>query len=187
MQEAENILRILKETRKALNDNDFYKIKLLSDQTVHTATVYQDPDNIITAVLVYSLGKIMERENYKQMPDWDEFFKSFLINLDIAIKALEKKDIEKFRESVGKIRNSINKISGHLSEYIRDIFQKAEINKAFKMYEHGLSSERTAEVLGISLWDLSSYIGQSTVSEARLNEGLPIKKRIKFVEDIFAK
>lgn len=185
MQEVDNVLRILKETKKAINEGDFYRIKFLSDQTIHTATVYQDPDNIIVAVLVYSISKIMSRENYKQMKGWDEFYSAVIKNLDVSISSLEKKDIEKFRESVGNIRELINKISGSLSEYIKDVFKKAEINKAFKIYEHGLSSEKTAELLGVSLWDLSSYIGQSTVSEARLNDSMPVKNRIKLAESFF--
>jgi len=64
-------------------------------------------------------------------------------------------------------RNSINFISGNLSNYIKDIFEKARINKAFKLYEHGLSSQQTAELLGISSWDLASYIGQSSISESK--------------------
>ncbi|MDH3353428.1 MAG: hypothetical protein OEL87_03195, partial [Nanoarchaeota archaeon] len=64
-------------------------------------------------------------------------------------------------------------------------FRKAEINKAFKLYEHGLSSEQTAELLGVSLWDLASYIGQSHISEAKIAISMPIAKRIKIAEDIF--
>ena len=63
---------------------------------------------------------------------------------------------------------------------------KSRINKASKIYEHGLSMEQTAELLGLNLWDLSSYIGQSPVSEVRLNESIPVEKRIKFAQDIFS-
>ena len=59
---------------------------------------------------------------------------------------------------MGKIRNSINEIEGDLSVYLRDILYKAGINKAFKLYEHGLSAEKTASLLGVSLWDFAGYI-----------------------------
>jgi len=186
MKEADNILRIFIETRQALNEGNSFKIKQLSNQTTHSATISQDPDNIIVAVLVYAISKIIERENYKNLEGWDEFYYNLLKNWDSAIKSLEKKDIEEFRTILGKIRNSINRIGGNMKEYIQDIFLKSQINKAFKIYEHGLSAETTAELLGVSLWDLASYIGQSSISEGNLNQGIPVEKRIKTAEEFFA-
>jgi hypothetical protein len=182
MQEKENIRRILKETAIALKKTDGFKLKILSDQTNHSATIYQDPDNIIVAVLVYALGKITERENYKKMKGWNTFIKNISANLNKLVKAIDKNNLEEFRNLLGEMRDSINKIEGNLKDYISDVFYKAEINRAFKLYEHGLSSQKTAQLLGISLWDLSSYIGQSTISEAKLSEPMPVKKRVEIME-----
>jgi hypothetical protein len=186
MREVENVLRILKDTRRFFQSDNPFEIKNLSNQTIHSATISQDPDNVIVAVLVYSFAKILERSNYRNIEGWNEFYNNVIKNLDLTIKALESNDIDKCRVSLGKIRNSINKLDGDLSRYIRDIFYKAEVNKAFKMYEHGLSSEQTAELLGISLWDLSSYIGQSTISDAKVSESIPVKDRVKIAEEIFS-
>lgn len=186
MKEVSNILRIFRETKHALAENDPYKIKKLSNQTIHTATISQDPDNLVVAVLVYAVSKIMEREHYREMPEWKIFYPALIKDWDSAIKSLEQNNVEKFRVAVGHIRNSLNKISDGLGDYIKDVFRKAEINKAFKIYEHGLSSQQTAELLGVSLWDMASYIGQSSVSEARLAQSMPVKKRIKIAEEIFS-
>ena len=62
MQERENVLRIFEETKRAVETNDTFKLKQLSDQTNNTASRTQDPDNITTAVIIYSIGKILERE-----------------------------------------------------------------------------------------------------------------------------
>ena len=186
MKEADNVLRILKATRRAISNGDIYEMKRLSGQTIHTAAISQDGDNIIVAVLVYALSKIFEREHYQTMEGWKEFHAVFARNFDLAIKSLEKDDIERFRVAIGQIRNSLNTLSGDLGHYMKDVFYKAEINKAFKLYEHGLSSEQTAKLLGVSLWDLSTYIGQSTISESHVGESLPVDKRIKIAEDIFS-
>lgn len=185
LQEAENVLRIMKESREALEKKDSYKLKVLSDQTLHTATIYQDADSIVVAVLTYSIAKIVERENYQKLEGWDIFYSTLLKNIDSAILSLETGDYTKFMDYLGKIRNSINKIEGDLSNYIKDIFYKAQVNKAFKLYEHGLSAEQTASILGVSLWDLATYIGQTTVSESHLNEVIPVKDRIKLAESFF--
>lgn len=185
MQEVDNVIRILKGVLSSIRKGDVSRIKHLSNETIHSATISQDPDNLIVAVLVYSVGKVMERSHYHEMEGWDAFHKSLIKNLQEVVDNLEKNNIEKARVDLGEIRNSIAEISGNLRIYISDVFRKAEINKAFKIYEHGLSAEKTAEMLGISLWELSSYIGQSSISEASVTKTLPIKERIKFVEEIF--
>lgn len=185
MQEVDNVIRILKETEVAFQKKDAFGLKNLSNQTMHTSTVYQDSDNIIVAVLVYVLGKILERPNYARMDGWQEFQENISKNLRLTIKSLEANDLEKFRTYIGKVRNSSNKIDSNLKDYIQDVFYKAGINKAFKMYEHGLSSEKTAELLGVSLWDLASYIGQTSISESSISEVVPTKVRIKMAEDFF--
>ena len=60
IEERDNVLRILKETKRALERGDASKLRLLSDQTINTASRTQDPDNIAVAVIVYSLSKIIE-------------------------------------------------------------------------------------------------------------------------------
>lgn len=184
MEEAENIILVLKEAKQAISSNNTSALKNLSDRTIHTASIYQDADNIIVAVVIYSIAKILERENYRDMKGWKEFYSLLNKNLDSAIKNLQAEDFDKFMSSMGKIRNSLNEIEGSLADYIKDIFYKAGINKAFKLYEHGLSAETTASMLGVSLWDLASYMGQTTVAESHLNEALPIKERIKKARQI---
>jgi hypothetical protein len=186
MKEVPNILRILKEARKAVEGDDANGLKNLSNQTVHSATVSQDADNVIVAVLIYSLGKVLERANYRNMEGWEKFYNSIMKNLDEATLALNKDNIESSRRSLGRIRNSLNEFEGDLGRYIKDVFRKAEINKAFKLYEHGLSTERTADILGINLWDLASYIGQSHIGDAKIGISMPVKDRIKVAEEFFA-
>jgi predicted transcriptional regulator len=184
MEEVGNVLRILIDTRKAIDSKDSFRIKQLSDQTIHSATIYQDPDNIIVAVLVYSLSKIVERDHLRTLPGWEDFYHGTLRNLDECIKAIKQGDLESFRKYEKFIRVSIEKIDGKLQEYIRDVFKKSQINKASKIYEHGLSLEKTSELLGVSIWELSQYVGQSNAGE--ISETLPVSKRIKIAEEIFS-
>ena len=75
MQEKENVLRIFEETKRAIEENDSAKIKSLSNQTINTASLTHDPDNIAVAVVVYSLSKIIEREGYRKLPGWSNFYR----------------------------------------------------------------------------------------------------------------
>ncbi len=185
MKENENILRILKETKRFVEEDKANELKTLSNQTIHVATISQDADNVVVAVLVYSLGKVMEREHYRDMEGWDEFYQAVVKNLGEAAVKLEKDDVVGARKNLGMIRNSLNKLEGDLGRYIKDVFRKAEINKAFKLYEHGLSSEKTAKLLGVSLWDMASYIGQSHIGDAKVAVSMDVKKRVAIAEGMF--
>ncbi|MEK6913884.1 MAG: hypothetical protein AABW47_04425 [Nanoarchaeota archaeon] len=185
MQEKENVLRILEETKQALKNNDAFKLKELSNQTVHTASMSQDSDNITITVIVYSLSKIIERTEYKTLQGWNSFYKTILSSVDNSINAIKTKNDKKLTESLTLIRNAISNLSGKLKFYIQDVFRKAEINKASKIYEHGISMEKTAHLLGITMFELASYAGQKQEMGVPLGQTLDVKSRIKIAEDMF--
>jgi len=135
--------------------------------------------------LVYSIGKVMERDHYREMEGWKKFYGDVVKNLGEAADNLGKDDVDSARDNFGAIRHSLNEIEGDLGRYIKDVFRKAEINKAFKLYEHGLSSGATAELLGVSLWDLASYIGQSHIGDAKVAISMPERERVRIVEEVF--
>jgi hypothetical protein len=177
------IHKVLIDTKEALKQKSSVELSHLSNATLHSAAVNQDALNIIVAVLVYALSKVFSRNYYTQLEGWDTFQTSLNASLDEMILACRKNDSKSVLLNAGKIRDSLNLIEGNLGVYIKDVFRKAEVNKAFKLYEHGLSSEQTAKLLGISLWELSSYIGQSTITEAHVSVTMPEKERIKIAED----
>lgn len=185
MKEAENVLRILRETQEAIKENNAAKIKNLSNQTINTASLAQDPDNILVAVVVYSLGKIFERENYHKMKGWNVFKKTVMSSLEKSIESLEKNDEKGFRNNFQTIENAISRLSGKLKKYIRQVFEKANISKASRIYEHGISMEQTAKLLGITMYDLADYAGKTGISDVPENKTLDAKSRIKLAMDIF--
>ena len=81
MKEDENILKILNSTKKAFQNNNSSELKYLSNQTINTASLTQDADNIAAAVIVYSLSKIIERQDYRTLPGWNNFYKKIILFL----------------------------------------------------------------------------------------------------------
>ena len=185
IKERDNLLWILKETKNAVKKNDVVKIKELSNHTLHTSSIQQDSDSVAVAVIIYALSKIIERRKYTYYKEWPSFYKNYLKGIEKAIQDLQKNDAENFREDIKKIRDEIGKLSGNFKKYIQDVFRKAEINKASRIYEHGISMEKTAKLLGITMWELAEYAGQTGVSDVNLTVTMPIKKRIKQAEEIF--
>ena len=176
MQESDNILRILEETKVALKEKDTLKLKQLSDQTNNTASRTQDADNIAVAVIVYSLGKILER-GY----NGDGLI---VKRIDDVIRSI-RKDGNLLKGNLKQLRAEIGKISPGMKKYIQDVFRKASINKASKIYGHGVSMENTAKLLGITVWELANYAGAKEVADAPENKTLGVGERIKIVTEIF--
>jgi len=183
--EKENILMILKNTRKALKTEDVLLLKEMSNRTIHGASVKRDPTSIIVAVTIYALSKIVERKKYTQYKEWPIFFSRISKDINNAIQHLEKKETKKFHEDMKNIRKAVNDLSGHLKTYIQDVFRHAQINKASRIYEHGISMAETSNLLGITQWELAEYIGKTGIADVDLSLTMPIKKRIKFTYQLF--
>jgi len=185
MYERENILRIFQEAKEAVSRSDSAKIKNLSNQTTNSASLTHDPDNITVAVIIYSLSKIIEREDYKKLPGWSKFYNIYIGTIDRIIEALKKKDDKAFSNDIQLIRDAMGKLSGKLKVYISDVFRKASINKASRIYEHGISMEKTAKLLGITLFELASYAGEKEASDVPESKTINVKSRIKLAEEFF--
>jgi len=101
------------------------------------------------------------------------------------ISSIKKNDSKMFQQHLKEMMSGIGKLSEHLRRTIEDLFRKARINKASKVYEHGLSMGTTAKLLDISLWELAEYSGQTGVSDMPLTRTMDVKKRLKIAMDIF--
>lgn len=185
MQERENLLDILQKTKQAVKQEDVVLIKELSNRTIHSASIYSDIDNIAVAVIVYAISKIVERKEYHGYKEWPDFFQAVMNGLDAAMGALKQNDKIKFRNSLTEIRKRIGKISGKLHDYIEDVFRKAQINKASRIYEHGVSMQQTADMLGITIFELAEYAGKTGIADVDLSITRNIKERIKIAEEVF--
>jgi len=81
--------------------------------------------------------------------------------------------------------SSVKGLSEELKRNVSDVFMKARINKASKIYEHGISMEATSKLLGVSIWELAEYTGQTNISDANYNKTIDIKKRVKTAMEFF--
>jgi len=185
--EKDNLLNIISSVIKAIDEKDIFTIKEMSNRTVHSASIFQDPNSISIAVIVYSLAKIYEREKYSKYKDWKNFEKLVLVNLKDAFSNINANRTEEFSQNLKLILDSIKKLSGHLKRYIEDVFRKARINKASRLYEHGISVEQTAKLLGITVFELAEYAGKTGIADVDLSITMPEKERIKIAIDFFEK
>lgn len=186
VEEVGHVKEVLEETRLALKQNDSIKLKELSNQTIHAASIYQDTDSISIAIITYSLSKILERKDGMRIKNWNKLMKKIDAFLSLAIKALKENNMGAFGNHLGMIRRSIESISPNLKSQIEEVMRKASINKASRIYEHGISLGQTASLLGLTQWELSQYTGQTKISDDNYNRTIDTKKRAKMALEFFS-
>ena len=184
--ECAHLSKVLEQTQQALKSKNSLQLKDLSNQTVHDSCHYQDEASITLAVLLYTLSKIVERNDFEKIKNWDLFVKKFNAILNLAVKAVNENKLEVYQNYIQQARKILESQSVNLKPYIQDVLRKAEINKGSKLYYHGLSLEQTSKLLGISQWELSEYIGQNDQRDEKQNQTLDVKQRAKMAMEFFS-
>ena len=179
-----HIIQVLTSTKRALMDEDPIKLRELSDQTIHSACGIQDEGSLTIVVLIYSLSKLIERKQQMHIKNWNKFVKKFNSDLDLAIKAIKDNRKDKFESYVIMARKTLTSVSINIRPYIQEIIRKASINKASKLYEHGISLGRTADILGLTQWELTEYTGQR--HEPIQHATIKVKQRVETALDFFS-
>ena len=186
MQEHEHVIDVLQKVKEAAKNEDVVALNELSNQTIHSSAIYQDTDNILVAVVVYSLAKLIQRKHSFPEKVFNKYFKYYLDTIEFSKVCVEKNDCDIFRNRVQEM-SDVPGLSNELKNSVKEVFRKARINKASKIYEHGISMQATAKLLGISIWELADYVGQGNISDYEENKTEDIKKRAKIAMEIFEK
>jgi len=162
-----HIIQVLESAKIAILQKDPLALKELSNQTIHSSCAQQDSGSITLAVLIYTLSKVIERKDYARVKAWDNFVKKFNSLFDLAIKAIKENRNGLYEGYLQKARQTLESISVNLKPYIQEVVRKASVNKASKIYEHGISLGQTANLLGVTQWELSEYAGQKSLQEGK--------------------
>lgn len=184
-EEAAHVLQVLKETQTALTNGDASKLRDLSNQTIHCASYIQDSGSITLAVVIYTLSKLIERSDHAKTTKWTQFVKKFNSWMSLAAKAQQEKKYEAYESYLEQARKSLTSMLGNLKPYIQEVLLKASINKASRIYEHGISLGKTAQLLGVTQWELSEYAGQKKSDDGGYNT-IDVKKRAQTALEFFA-
>ena len=174
----EDILAVLKQVITALKQEDYAKLTELSNHTIHDASIFQEDDPLTLAVLLYALSKIINRslERKQACP-------VVAPSLQKAYDALEQDDDNAYRAVIKNLLREIGQYDAQLKLYIQEVIEQARIKKASKLYEHGISIARTAELLGLSQWELQNYIGKTVIDIP--HDGLKVTERLRRARELF--
>ena len=175
----EDIISVLNKAIPALKKEDFDELLDLSNRTIHNASIFQDQDSIAMAVLMYSLAKLCQNCKEKNIK-----IPNFSVYLEKALNFLKKNNIKLYEDTIKEIFKFIKRIDKEAKIYVEEAINRAKIKKASWMHAHGISIPRTAELLGISQWDLRNYIGVTKVPDKSLG-GLTAIKRLDVARRLF--
>jgi len=181
----QDIISIIKEALAAIKQNDTEKLREISNHTIHNASIYQDKNSTSIAVIIYSLSKIFEKQEYKEYKNWKDFCMKCIKNLEQAKYNLTMDQVGRYNSNIKTLLRLISEIEQQLGMFITEVLKQAQIKKASRIYEHGISIGRTAELLGISQWELMTYVGQTKIAEMA-PETKSVKERLKFTRQLFS-
>jgi hypothetical protein len=180
-----DIIKILKETLDRLNSSKYEHLSEISNHTIHNATLFQDKDSTSVAVIVYSLSKIFQKPEYQVHKEIEKFKQEIMKSLEKAKMNLMKMDTKAYESNTKDIIQAISKIDNQFGFYITHVISKAKLTKSSKVYEHGLSAGKAAELLGVSNWELMGYIGNTKIVDIEDIETLPERERMKLARRLF--
>lgn len=176
--EIAHLIDVLAQIQTALEQSDSYQLHQLSDQTLHTASIYQHTDTLAVAVIAYSLHKLVTRKDRMPGKEWASFIKKFNTELEKARASLQELDENECTRHLDHAKELLETSAGkRMGDYVQELLKKASINKATKVYEHGISLSRTAHLLGLNQWELAEYIGQRDTHNSPYTATIDEKKR----------
>ncbi|MGM5487416.1 MAG: hypothetical protein ACQESG_00550 [Nanobdellota archaeon] len=172
----EDTIKIIEESLQAIQKHEFSTLNELSNHTIHNASVFQDAYSVSIAVVISALAKITKRSK--------EVSPQIIYCLEKAKKYLQEEADTSFCDEIKKTTDLIRKSDVHHS--IQEVLRKAEIKKSSNIYYHGISLARAAELLGISQWELMSYVGKTTIIDQNGKVKQNLKQKLKTVREIFS-
>src|SRR3989338_1250105 len=154
----------------------------LSDHCIHCASVFQDPASLQVAVVVYAIGKIHQRIDSESQRLKLE--KQLISLFEKCIDHIKNNNEKGFLETMRKAFDVIRVVDKNISMFVDEVLDKAKLTKGIKIFRHGISVRKTAEILGISSWDLMSYRGKTQILEEEKLREDP-KSRFLYAKKIF--
>jgi len=179
-----DILIVLKEAidiLKKREEKDIVELRDLSNHTIHNASIFQDENSLSVAILIYTVYKII-----KGPPSIDNTsYNKILSQIKRIHSTLQSNKIGQYKVSLKNIFVELSKINKKISLYINEIVEIAKIKKGVKLFEHGLSLRKVANLLNISEWDLRKQVGERKLPYLEKPTNKLLIQRLKIVRSLF--
>jgi len=182
-----DILAIIEGVNISFDKYDANAIMEWSNHIIHSASIHQEKHTSLVATVIYSIGKVMAKGKIRRYPQeaWNAFETTVRSELPKAINNLKTNAHKKFDKSLLTLQKAVMNLDKSYMTFADHVVDRAKLKKAAKVFEHGVSLGRVAELFGVSEWELRSYAGKSRILE-RAREESNVKKRLEKIRGFFA-
>lgn len=180
-----DILRVLRKTKGALEAGDYEKVQDLSNHVIHNASIYQDELSLKTAVFIYSLGKTMGTAKIREEEEFPHFSRKIKRKIDRLIKSLKQEKRDEASNLLKEAISEVSELDDSFGTHLKKVIIGSKIKKASKIYEHGISLGRAAEIVGLSEFELMDYIGPTKVHDLSFFKVDKLKEKYEEAREVF--
>jgi len=173
-----DIIAILDKAVSIINQGRFFELRYLSDHIIHNASIFQDEDSILVAVIIYALSKVYY--------DGKKMNEQVISRLKNAKAFVEKNQYDVFRKEMKNLFSLISEKDEEKKAYFNEVIRRAQIKKGSKIFDHGISLAQVASRLGISRWELMNYIGKTTITDS-FEDISDVADKLEFTRSLFVK
>lgn len=184
--ERKDIISVLSKAIRAIKENDITMLRDVSDEVLHDSSIFQDSYSTSVAVIIYSLSKIYQKNQYKSYKNWGIFNEKCLRLLGDALIEIRKGSIKGYAFKIKETYKLISELEDKFGMYITEVLNQSKIKKSSRIFEHGISAGRAAEMLGVSTWELMSYLGQTKIIDTKPLMTKSVKERLAYTRSVFS-
>ena len=167
---------IIQNTIRKVEKEDTFALADISDHTIHNASIFQDKESLTIAVIIYALSKLGDKLRLIK--------RELIPQLRQSLQYLKATNFKAYDKTIEKVVRTISRIDKKMNLYIQHIINRPEIKKGSKIYDHGISLGQTADILGLSQWELMNYIGKTKLSD-KFDDQINVLERINFARSLF--
>ncbi len=166
----------------AVRNRDVLELRRLSDYAIQYSGAHQEEDVVSLAVIIFALSKNIERQvDERSNKRYDQISEL----MERAQRYLGMEDHDRYKQKMRDILAQIDQLDDHLASHVVEVIRQARIKKGSKLFEQGISLRRAAELLGISTWELMSYVGHTQIIDQTTPATIRAKDRLRTAMNIF--
>ncbi|MBI4210824.1 MAG: hypothetical protein HY544_04945 [Candidatus Diapherotrites archaeon] len=179
-------VRRLESLIAAFSAGNSQDVKSLGRNFIEQAVSQDDKALAKISVVAYSLYKMLSKEHFVKSPRWPTISRSITSSLTRSTQALQRNDVGGFSKSLEDAVHRIEGADDQLSNFARNIFEKAKIKQASTAYAMGLSLNQSASLTGSDRKELQKYIGATKIHDEQPVK-MNIGQRMKMLRELLAK
>ena len=103
----DRVIEILGKVLNALRRKDDSGLKILSNYTIHNASIFQDEDSISIAIIAYALSKIVQRYKFDETKEWVKFYGITIEHIKNIRKNIVNNSIEQYQSGLKELFKAI--------------------------------------------------------------------------------